>query len=276
MRLRRWAACGFGLVIMGAATTLLLGWWLSYRAEGQLWVRNRFYFIGWKEAGDKGAAVVSERHWFGITYLRVHRRSPERFMSSELRPAAEVAPHWAAKRLESVSRALPKIDENGPGYMVRLGNRTNTLLVGVGWPWTSFVCTAKTQPALELSAFEDDCQWEGPGVQSVEWGGLSIDRGMRAADEGFSVFQPDGLRVPLPVIPCWTGFAGDTLLFTGMWAGVAGILVAAARGRAWMRERRGRCRGCGYDLRGLPAEACCSECGAGRGRVRGAECTTAR
>jgi hypothetical protein len=33
--------------------------------------------------------------------------------------------------------------------------------------------------------------------------------------------------------------------------------------RAWRRVRAGRCRGCGYDRRGLAEKAVCPECGAG-------------
>ena len=61
----------------------------------------------------------------------------------------------------------------------------------------------------------------------------------------------------LPLRPVWTGLVVDTLLYAT--AAFASLTLAA-----WLlerrRRRRGRCRACGYDLRGI--EGRCPECGA--------------
>jgi hypothetical protein len=62
----------------------------------------------------------------------------------------------------------------------------------------------------------------------------------------------------LPCIPLWPGFLVDT----AFWGGAA-FLVWSGRGgagfvRRGVRRRRGRCVGCGYELKGL---AVCPECG---------------
>ena len=69
-------------------------------------------------------------------------------------------------------------------------------------------------------------------------------------------------RFPLGRI--WTGLAVDAAL----WAAVFGALwVGALWFKGFVARRRGLCESCGYDLRGLAADAVCPECGTGpRGR----------
>lgn len=65
-------------------------------------------------------------------------------------------------------------------------------------------------------------------------------------------------RVFLPLRPIWTGLAGDTLILgAGAWLG----MVAATGLRSRLRQRRGACVGCGYDLCATPPGRPCSECG---------------
>jgi hypothetical protein len=63
-----------------------------------------------------------------------------------------------------------------------------------------------------------------------------------------------GLRLPLGVL--WTGFAASSfVLSTSWWL----VLFMPGVVRRWLRDRRGACRHCGYDRRGLEGQ--CPECG---------------
>jgi len=73
------------------------------------------------------------------------------------------------------------------------------------------------------------------------------------------VFGLDPSRIfdYLPLLPLWPGFVIDTLFYAAIWFGVFFGFVSARR---FIRVRRGRCRRCGYDLRG-ELEQGCPECG---------------
>ncbi|MEK6700694.1 MAG: hypothetical protein AABZ53_00380 [Planctomycetota bacterium] len=69
----------------------------------------------------------------------------------------------------------------------------------------------------------------------------------------------------LPTRVAVGGFAMSTSFWAVVWAG---LLLGPGAARRALRERRGRCTGCGYDRRGLEPGATCPECGASAGRVR--------
>lgn len=77
---------------------------------------------------------------------------------------------------------------------------------------------------------------------------------------------PLGLPRVLPLRPIALGFIINTLLYA---AALLLVFVVCAYTRRLMRIRRGRCRKCGYDLRG-DLERGCPECGWGREAVSGA------
>lgn len=66
-------------------------------------------------------------------------------------------------------------------------------------------------------------------------------------------------RVMLPLRPLWRGILLDTALFAAGWAS---LLFGVTAARSLTRHLRGRCTGCGYDLRGKPDQGC-PECGRG-------------
>ena len=62
----------------------------------------------------------------------------------------------------------------------------------------------------------------------------------------------------IPCAPIWWGLLGNTLAFGATWhAALLGIAGAQAR----RRITRGQCAACTYDLRGLPPNSPCPECG---------------
>jgi hypothetical protein len=75
---------------------------------------------------------------------------------------------------------------------------------------------------------------------------------------GLSMRSYDFRAIPLRAD--WPGLLADSALLAGLW-GV--ILFAPRLVRPWLRRRRGRCPGCGYDLKHSLASGC-PECGWGR------------
>lgn len=63
----------------------------------------------------------------------------------------------------------------------------------------------------------------------------------------------------LPARPLWPGLIANTSVYAVGWAGL--LVILDWRRHVW-RRARGRCVGCGYELRGLTPGAACPECGA--------------
>ncbi len=62
----------------------------------------------------------------------------------------------------------------------------------------------------------------------------------------------------LPIKPIWPGFAINTIFYAViLWA----LGYAPVKLRSFVRDRRGMCPSCGYDLRHVD-HAVCPECGA--------------
>jgi hypothetical protein len=95
-----------------------------------------------------------------------------------------------------------------------------------GWPWPSMIAYTAQSPA---------------GMREVLW---RVRVGNRTAD--------------LPMEPVWPGFALDTAMYGSLvfllWSGPRLV-------RRRVRKRRGRCVGCGYDLKGNVWGGVCPECG---------------
>ncbi len=128
-------------------------------------------------------------------------------------------------------RAVRNWDEDIIAAVVRAGNARGIWprdVVLIGWPAR--------------------CLWGTRG--GIEGGTIE---GLTEAPEWLQNMRY--VRQPLPTRVWWPGMAVDVSLFGGAW-----LLVLAGPGawRRWMWWRRGGCRGCGYDVRGV---AVCPECG---------------
>jgi hypothetical protein len=64
------------------------------------------------------------------------------------------------------------------------------------------------------------------------------------------------MRLTVPFMPVWPGFAVNCGVFGMVWLWIIGWPVA----RRWMRAGVGCCQSCGYDLKGIAGEVC-PECG---------------
>lgn len=86
---------------------------------------------------------------------------------------------------------------------------------------------------------------------------------LREIPVGVVVLRP-GARWGMyaPLAPMWGGVICNSVLFAAAWAGLIGAFAAMARRAVVARHaRRGCCRSCGYDRRGLYPNAPCPECG---------------
>ena len=76
------------------------------------------------------------------------------------------------------------------------------------------------------------------------------------------------LEAHIPYQPVWPGFAANTIFYAFiLWLFIRGPFVLRRYFRREIRRWRGCCLMCGYDLRGLPPDRKCPECGWGREEV---------
>ena len=95
-----------------------------------------------------------------------------------------------------------------------------------------------------------------------------MPRGVRAADAGYSIWQPTDLRVPLPYRPLWRGVLTNSALYALAWSVLIMLVLVPKAWRRARRHRTGCCVSCGYSLAGLAANAPCPECGKGKDENR--------
>lgn len=115
-----------------------------------------------------------------------------------------------------------------------------------GWPLLSLRSETTVTPEVDYSPFP-------PSM-----GATSNDREQIRAGIRVAVERGSG-RVVLPLLPIWSGFAFDTVLY-GVLA--CAMLFGPGTLKRAIRRSAGRCPHCGYDLRGNES-GMCPECGSG-------------
>ncbi len=94
---------------------------------------------------------------------------------------------------------------------------------------------------------------------------LNWDTGRPTAPRGPTQYDAGAHSAPMEWLPRPYRRVGWPGVIIPLWIPLAAFaLSAAALRRGIGRRRLGTCRGCGYDLRGLPPRTVCPECGAGR------------
>jgi hypothetical protein len=121
-------------------------------------------------------------------------------------------------------------------------------IVGVrsGWPL----------PCLSASCWQTSALWAaGPPVAGRWTSAVAAPDLARPAPQWTS--SVPAARV-LPCAPLWDGLVVNTAFYS---ACLLGLLAAAGIVVRMLRRAGGRCGACGYDRRGLAADARCPECG---------------
>jgi len=120
----------------------------------------------------------------------------------------------------------------------------------------------------EIRKMKGGCEWDHVGtVTKAGWPCYAFV-GWRATEAASSKYPQrfletivcrggSGAARSIPLYPSWFGFVVDTMVFgSAIWLGDFGRRTARRRSR----QRRGHCRSCDYDVRGLVGRRC-PECG---------------
>lgn len=144
--------------------------------------------------------------------------------------------------------------------------------VPADWPAPRFVskgegfgknvetCGGSSSQGLTIRAFVTDTGWPARAMRAT----VVYDEHRRYRMSGIDLRPPDRFDpetlLPTRIVPL--GFALNTLLAAGV---LLGVVEGVAFARLWVSRRvrraSGRCPSCGYDRRGLAADAACPECG---------------
>lgn len=164
-------------------------------------------------------------------------------------------PALSARRVSVLTLDPPSIPSVDPSLPVRIEHHRWTFEVySAGWPWRCLCWRSVTETMT---------------VQTIIVRAKSNTTEVAVLDASASGLAPP--RLPwimpdrrLPTTPLCPGLIGGSLLYS-----LAVYLPVKAPGsvRRWLRARRGRCPGCGYDLAGSTGAAC-PECGRERAGYR--------
>ncbi len=228
---RRTAGTLVIVFVLGAVANVLVTAWCVYNAS----THNEHEYSGaWSDGVATYHVALMTGYGKRIAYWHLPVASePEQLEPGRIRP-----PRWASTGDSGVLARLtsdpPKMEAGG--YL----RKSTRFEVAFGWPCLSFrggfFVFASQQPMTQ-----HDFGPELPNVFKQE--------------VNYQTAEPR----TMPLMPMLPGLAANTAVYAGAW-----WLVVFAPGtiRRHRRRRRGACVRCGYDRRGIGADAACPECGA--------------
>jgi hypothetical protein len=213
---------------LGLATTVAISWLVSLQSEA-LEVPDQWWRIRIAAHGEgEGWLRAHNAFKFGWRQTFAQATGPGTYPFEPTARTPDEIIHGRARRL-----AMPWLDGLRPWPSNEI---ENYYLNEYGWPLAAMY-------ARNFVAGRTDVWDHTLNLQSIAW---------------FSR-RPSGELRGLPIGILWEGL----LLGTGLWSlAWAVLLLGPNRVRRHLRERRGACLTCGYDLRTLPSPAACPECGA--------------
>ena len=136
-------------------------------------------------------------------------------------------------------------DAAGAYWLLQIDDRA-------GWPFRALQCRTVLAPISRNSPFHmEKLRWGIPLSDPAEiWTHRSSNSTVGTAISEWRL---------LPIRPIWPAFAGNVLIWSCALFAVVWFVRYPARRR---RKRIGKCRKCGYDLRGIESLRC-PECGTG-------------
>jgi len=238
--MKRWLVRIVLCFVLGAITTVAVAWGCAFYVKQSAYFGPDASMTAWFRAGTYHIARTAARPgWRGVVLEEKDAATREEFEdwtsdltgseSADFDPSLPL-PNWSTA---SAVRGSESLYVGGPIFDD-----------AYGWPCLAMrarVVVRGMWTPLESIVVEHAIQLDG-----IDSGTIHIRRRL------------------LPLKPIAVGFLSNTLLFGGawfvlFWVGASYTHVV----RMWLRERRGRCIRCGYDLRGN-LDLGCPECGWGR------------
>jgi hypothetical protein len=224
MRVRKIMSLIVAALILGMASTVAVAWVIALLPPPQVTTDSEFV---WK---DGVAWAVASRTGRGRLAVCWDSLGSPPGTGTRHQSRLVASPEEAVGEMR-IGVLPPRISEGtGP---LRVDHAT-------GWPALALWC--QTDAASHRNNL--DPRWHG---------GIALGR---AAGQGSFVLDA------LPMRPLWRGLAINSLFYASAWLLILLLLRGGRRYLARQRNQRFACANCGYLRQGLPARACCPECGA--------------
>lgn len=226
------------------------------RHMGRRWAAA---IVGWLMVG---AVLTTLLAWWGA--WRYYQQE-SRWLASPLYPG------FRGGRFEMLNVAEPRWPVRVPeSWPIAPDVVSRHMAGGVLWNETLCASTPRSDhPAQRRSSvvYIIECGWPCAALAwwtqyEEDWSTRKLVQSERRAWTLTSA-SPKNIPLRFPLHVRWEGLIVNTVVWAVLaWSPLAvGLAV-----RRWLRGRRGGCLTCGYDLRGLPTNAPCPECGTGRSK----------